>query len=52
VADLIRITHPKLPPAAPANTTQRAFDRVWSKKGWQVVSDEPAKSAAKPSKES
>ena len=37
----VRMRHPGLPKADPAITSQEAFDEVWAKKGWQVVTDEP-----------
>lgn len=35
--------HPGLPDTDPAVTTQKAFDDLWSKKGWQIVSADDAK---------
>ena len=49
----VRMTHPDLPKTTdPAVTTQEAFDKVWAKKGWQIVTDEPdtAPADSKPSK--
>ena len=48
----VRMRHPDLPKADPAVTTQEAFDKVWTKKGWQIVTDEPdtAPADSKPSK--
>lgn len=36
------MTHKDTPGAAPATTTQGAFDKVWSKKGWELVNEEQA----------
>ena len=52
----VRMRHPDLPKADPAVTTQEAFDKVWTKKGWQIVTDEPVTEPAdvkpyKPGKE-
>ncbi|WP_169165097.1 hypothetical protein [Cellulomonas taurus] len=32
--------HSGLPDTEPAVTTQDAFDKVWSKKGWEIVPPE------------
>lgn len=42
------MTNPDLPDHAPAVTTQSAFDKVWSKKGWQLVTDQAAPAAPAP----
>lgn len=34
----VLITHPELPTAKPANTSQEAFDTFWKDKGWKIVS--------------
>jgi hypothetical protein len=31
------MTHPDLPEADPAITTDVAFTKVWEKKGWKIV---------------
>ena len=50
----VRMRHPGLPKADPAITSQEAFDKVWTKKGWQIVTDElepdTAPADGKPSK--
>lgn len=39
---LIRMTHPELPDASPAVTSEKAFARIWEPKGWvRVEEDEP-----------
>lgn len=38
----VRITHPDLPKAKPATTSQEAFDKVWKGRGWKTVSDAEA----------
>jgi hypothetical protein len=34
------MTHPDLPKADPAITTEDAFREVWEKKGWRLVQSE------------
>lgn len=36
--DHVLITHPGLPTAKPASTSQEAFDLVWKDKGWKITS--------------
>lgn len=36
--DHVLITHPDLPTAKPASTSQEAFDLVWKDKGWKITS--------------
>ena len=40
--DHVLITHPDLPTAKPASTSQDAFDKVWEPKGWKITSPENA----------
>lgn len=39
---MIRMTHPDLPEASAAVASEKAFERIWEPKGWQLVEDTPA----------
>ena len=38
----VHITHPDLPKAKPAVTTQDAFEKVWKGRGWKTLSADEA----------
>lgn len=38
----VHITHPDLPKAKPAVTTEAAFEKVWKGRGWKTLSADEA----------
>jgi len=38
----VHITHPDLPKAKPAVTTEDAFEKVWKGRGWKTLTPEEA----------
>jgi hypothetical protein len=36
---MIRMTHPEIPDADPATTTEEAFRRVWAPRGWEKADE-------------
>lgn len=42
MTEFVTIKHPSLPEATPGRVTKRAFERLFSPKGWEVIGDAPA----------